>query len=388
MSSVLMRCLLLVLSLWPSARTEAQEQATSVQLPSPATWLAAGEGQVYAVTTRAQLLAIRDGQVRALADDFARHFVTACGGRAVGINDAGQLQVWPGRAVERAARDLSPLAHPLCLPSGIVAVSRRGELVRFEAAGDGWQETARQAAGLLPDAQPTLADLTGTGHRQIVALTRPDAQRSDHGILGDRTEATELTVFERHTLGVLARLTLPAPLVFEDLQARPLRWQGNRDVVAVVRSSPGGGGAVVLVEGNAEELTLRVTGPDFGQPHRWLAPIVGHGELWAVQTPHIGGRLTRYKEIDGTLRPTVVSEGVSNHSIGSRTLDAAVLVAPGQPVLTSQDHRRLLWLDCRAACSVRQELPLNGAFTSNLLHFSGQVWVGDQAGTLHRWAVR
>ncbi|GGM20598.1 hypothetical protein [Deinococcus aerophilus] len=384
-----MRRLIVLLTLLLSPGPDAQVQETSVQLPAPAMWLAAGEDQVYAVTSHAQLLGIRDGQVRALAHDFARHFVTACAGRAVGINDAGQLQVWTGKAVERAAaRDLSPLALPLCLSSGIVAVSRSGELVRFEAASDGWQETARQAAGLLPDAQLTLADLTGTGHGQIVALTRPDAQRSDHGILGDRTEATELTVFERHTLGVLARLTLPAPYVFEDLQARPLRWQENRDVVAVVRSSPGGGGALVLVEGNAEELTLRAAGPDFGQPHRWLAPVVGYGQLWAVQTPHIGGRLTRYEEDNGTLRPTVVSEGVSNHSIGSRNLDAAVLVAPGQPVVPSQDHRRLLWLECPAACSVRQELPLNGVFTSNLLHFSGQIWVGDQAGTLHRWAGR
>ncbi len=352
-------------------------------------WLAAGKGQVYAVTAQAQLLGIREGRVHLLAHNFARHFVTVCEGRAVGVSDAGQLQVWSGGTIERAsARDLSPLAHALCVRSGIVTVSRSGELVRFEAANKGWQETARQDAGLLPDAQLTLADLTGTGRGQVVALTRPDAQRYDHGILGDRAEATELTVFEGQSLSALAQLTLPVPFVFEDLQARPLRWAGNRDVVAVVRSSPDGGGALVLVEGHGEELALRATGLDFKQPYRWLAPVVGHGELWAVQTPHIGGRLTRYEEDNGRLSPTVLSEGVSNHSIGSRNLNAAVLMARGQPVLPSQDQRRLLWLECREACSVRQELPLNGPLTSNLLPLSGEVWAGDQAGTLHRWTVR
>ncbi|CAM3321822.1 hypothetical protein DESA109040_08050 [Deinococcus saxicola] len=375
----------------PAAQIACAEAAPTspiaLQLPAPAVWLAAEDSQVYAVTTQSELLTVLDGKAKVLAKNFSSTFIAACSDRVVGVNNAGQLQVWNGRTVETAPNtDLSPLAHPVCLPFGIVAVSRAGDLVRFDPAGGGWREAARTAANALPDAQLTLANLDGAGD-EVVALTRPDSARYDHGILGDTAEATGITVFERHGLGVLARLSLPAPYVFEDLQVRPVRLEGGRDSLAVVRSSPTGGAALALVSGGPGKLTLQATSPDFGQTHRWLAPVAGFGQLWAVKTPHIGGLLAQYTQAGDTLKVSTLIAGVSSHSIGSRNLNAAVLTAPGQLVIPSQDHRNLLSVNCRAACRVTGKLALGGTYSSNLLLSGGQMWVGDSSGSLHGWAV-
>ncbi|CAM3957450.1 hypothetical protein [Deinococcus marmoris] len=365
----------------------APTSSTAVQLPSPAVWLASEGSQVYALTAQSELLTVLDGGAKVLAKNFSSTFITACSGRVVGINNAGQLQVWNGRTIETAPKtDLSPLAHPVCLPSGVVAVSRAGNLVRFDPATGGWREAARTAANALPDAQLTLADLDGQGDA-VVALTQPSSVRYNHGILGDTAEATGITVFERHGLGVLARLSLPTPFVFEDLQARPVRLTGGKDALAVVRSSPRGGAALALVSKEPDGLGVQAIGPDFGQPNRWLAPAVGFGQLWAVKTPHIGGLLAQYAQAGDTLKVSPPFAGVSSHSIGSRNLNAAVLTAPGQLVVPSQDHRTLLALDCRAACQVTGKLALGGTYSSNLVLSGGQVWVGDSSGKLYGWTV-
>lgn len=378
---------LLALALQAACAQAVPAAVQTLTLPAPAVWLAAEGKQVYALTEKSELLSIGGTQATLLAKNFSSAFITACSGRVVGVNDAGQLQVWNGKAVETAPNeDLSPLAHPVCLPFGIVAVSRAGDLVRFDPEGGGWREAARTAANALPDAQLTLADLDGQGDA-VVALTQPSSVRYAHGILGDTAEATGITVFERHGLSVLARLSLPAPFVFEDLQARPVRLTGGKDALAVVRSSPRGGAALALISKGPDGLGVQATGPDFGQPNRWLAPAVGFGQLWAVKTPHIGGLLAQYAQAGDTLKVSPPFAGVSSHSIGSRNLNAAVLTAPGQPVVPSQDHRTLLALDCRAVCRVTGKLGLGGTYSSNLLLSGSRVWVGDSSGKLHGWAV-
>ncbi|WP_309569968.1 hypothetical protein, partial [Deinococcus sp.] len=253
----------------------------TLNLPAPAVWLAADGPQVYALTAQGDLLDLQGSTVRRLARAFSAQVITACSGRVVGVNGAGTLQVWTGQGVQTAPdADLSPLAHPVCLPLGVVVVAQSGDLRRYEPVGGGWQQTAHTAAQALPDAQLTLADLDGTGDAQVVALTHPDQRRYDHGILGDATEATEITVFERHSLSVLDRLTLPAPFVFEDVQARPVRLEGGRDGLAVVRSSAAGSAALALIGRVDGHLSVQATSPDFGQTHRWLSPLVGSGQLW------------------------------------------------------------------------------------------------------------
>ncbi|MDV6374296.1 hypothetical protein [Deinococcus arenicola] len=372
----------------------AQAAPTALQtlnLPAPAVWLAAEALQIYAVTEKAELWRVSNGKATVLAKNFSSAFITACSGRVVGVNGAGQLQVWNGEAVESAPNaDLSPLAHPVCLPFGIVAATRAGDLVRFDPAAGSWREAARTPANALPDAQLMLADLDGGGE-EVVALTRPDATRYGHGILGDTAEPTEITVFERHSLSVLSRLSLPAPFVFEDLQARPVKLEGvkgGNDSLAVVRSSPGGGAALALISKGQDGLKVQATGPDFGQTHRWLTPVVGFGQVWAVKTPHIGGQLTQYTRAGNTLKTSPPFAGVSSHGIGSRNLNAAVLTAPGQLVVPSQDHRNLLSVECRTKCQITAKLALGGTYSSNLLFASGQVWMGDSSGKLHGWTVK
>lgn len=51
---------------------------------------------------------------------------------------------------------------------------------------------------------------------------------------------------------------------------------------------------------------------------RWLSSFVYHGKLYAVHTPHIGGRWHQY---DDRLQGTFIEQGFSNHKIGDRILN-------------------------------------------------------------------
>ena len=249
---------------------------------------------------------------------------------------------------------LSPLAGLACAPGGAaLAVGNRGELVRIEAGG---QASSRVALGLLPDARPRFADLRGDGEALLMVLAGP-SERYRHGVLGDALEATELLAVDRHSLKVVERLTLPAPSVFEDWEARPLK-AGGREVVALVRSGPVGGAALVVAGLSSGKLHILAAGPEFGQPQRWLAPMTDGVNLFAVHTPHIGGTLTHYTFSGRTLEAQSVSgvAEVSNHRIGQRLITGGVW--RGRVWVGSQDGQRTLNTGGFPALSAAPSTPL------------------------------
>lgn len=361
------------------------------RLPSAVLWLvngANGAPGVYATTPAGDLFTWQAGQVRLLEKTFALSPLIACGEVVAGINAQGELRSWSaGRLNTTSGAGLSPLSRPACVAQGLVAVAKNGDLARYEARAGVWREVARVQADALADAQLTLADLTGSGTPQLVVLTGPDGARYTHGVLGDALEATGIAAYDQTSLQVRGNLKLSAPFVFEDLEARPLRTTDARDVLVVVRSSPRDGAALAFIEQDASALKIRSLGPAFGQPNRWLAPVVGRRVVWAVHTPHLGGVLHRYQERDGVLTAALLQKGVSNHIIGSRNLNMAVMIDEHQLVLPSQDRRRLLIMRCASRCVVQRELPLDAPLSSNLVISAGHLIAGDESGRLYRWSL-
>jgi hypothetical protein len=359
----------------------------SQALPASARWLTTDGTQTFALLNDGQVVSANGQQVRTISKNWHPDApISFAHGRLHGIGQNGELRVVTGQnqTSSQGAR-LSKLAAVQALPAGVIAISETGDLVRFEAGADQWDITARAKVNALTDSHITVADLEGDSDVEVVALLEP-SRRYAHGVLGDALEPTSIAAFERHSLEILWRYDLPAPFVFEDLKARPVRL-GGRDWLTLVRSSPTGGAALVLVGLENNRLVLKV-GPDFGQANRWLNPLVGFGEVYAVLTPHLGGVLTRFAQSGNELQPTRLQTGVSSHQIGSRNLETALVLAPGRVALPSQDQRSVLQYECAKQCLVRGKTNLGAGISSNMIRVKDNLVVADTAGRLYRIPVR
>lgn len=285
-------------------------------------------------------------------------------GRIAARTAAGGLWVWEdGRTSTLASARLAPHAGLLVLPLAVLAVVNEGAgdgvaarhlVARFEPEqGSTWREVSRSQDAVPPDARPVQVDLDGRGDGgHIAVLAGPDDRRYAHGVLGDGIEATRLIWLERHGLQALRSLTLPVPHVFEDIEPRPVRVQGQAPDargaagLLTVRSGPEGGQLALVTADPAQPQGLRVAalGDTVGGFHRWLAPTTQGTHLVAVHTPHIGGVLHVYR-LDGQRlsRRRLVAD-VSTHAIGSRETDLTAWVRD-RLVLPSQDGRLLRVLD-------------------------------------------
>ena len=272
-------------------------------------------------------------------------------GRVVARAADGAPWVWDGDREHRSAPSrLAPHAGLLSLPLAVIGVSADAgaqHVVHLEPdSGRTWSVVVRSADPVLPDARPMQVDLDGRGDGGHVAvLAGPDAQRYDHGVLGDAVEATRLLWLERHSLQPLRELALPAPLVFEDIAPRAVALARGAGLLTV-RSRPSGAQLVLVTANGANNGRLQVAaaGDTLGQRHRWLAPTSDGERLLAVHTPHIGGVLHEYRLQGDRLLGRAVARGVSTHRSGTRELDLAVWLG-SKLVLPSQDGSSLHVLD-------------------------------------------
>ncbi|MDP2006952.1 MAG: hypothetical protein Q8K45_14850 [Rubrivivax sp.] len=325
-----------------------------------------------------------DGQApRRLAGELDPGSRIASGhGRIAARTARGGLWVWEGgRASTLASARLTPHAGLLVLPLAVLAVVNEGagdgvaarhRVARFEPEqGSKWREVSRSQDAVLPDARPVQVDLDGSGDGgHIAVLAGPDDRRYAHGVLGDGIEATRLLWLERHGLQALRSLTLPAPHVFEDIEPRPVRVQGQAPDargaagLLTVRSGPEGGQLALVTSDPAQPQGLRVAalGDTVGGFHRWLAPTTQGTHLVAVHTPHIGGVLHVYRLEGQRLGRRRLMADVSTHAIGSRETDLAAWVQ-GRLVLPSQDGRLLRVLDPAADWAELFTVELRGRAT-------------------------
>jgi hypothetical protein len=299
--------------------------------PGPVVQIAAGgPSGLLAVSADGSLLAlpVAGGPAQRLADGIDGAVPLATGhGRIAARRADGALWVHEaGRATASPQRDLAEHAGLLILPLAVIAIERdasRRRAARFEPAGGLWRAVARSDIDLLPDARPLQAELEGGGDGgHVVLLAGPDGQRYRHGVLGDAIEATRLVVLERHSLALLRELVLEPPHVFEDIAPRRVSL-GAHDGLLTVRAGPQGAQLVLIDADPARPAALRIaaSGLPLGTANRWLSPIVAGARWLAVHTPHIGGVLHEYQRAGDRLLARVLDDGVSNHRLGSRTLD-------------------------------------------------------------------
>ncbi|WP_119168635.1 FG-GAP repeat domain-containing protein [Algihabitans albus] len=250
----------------------------------------------------------------------------------------------------------------LILPAEVLAESLADFGIRVTTGRAPLLEAPRIA--LPPEA---LADSRpATGSSGIVkALLIAPTDRYGHGVLGDAIEAGGLRVITDG--GLVLEVMLPRDAVFEDLVPRLLDLTGDgRDEVLVITAYRDRGAALAVYAIAEGELRLLDETPAIGSPNRWRNPAGagdfdgdGQIDLVEVQTPHIGGILRLWRWVDGGLRPGPEVAGVSNHAIGSRSLDlSAVLDLDGdgddELLVPEMGLRSLAAFDLRGGAWVRR----------------------------------
>ena len=365
--------------------TNAASGSKTVVLNSQARWLTNGGARVFALLESGEVIRTDGSSATSVAKSWSKDApIKFAYGRLHGINTQGELQVLEGDRIRSSvAAKLSLNSGVLPLPAGVIAVAANGDLLRLESSGETWKIVERAKLNALRDARLSLVDLEGTGNGEVAALVGPSTDRYKHGVLGDAIEATSIVILERHSLEVIHRYDLPAPYVFEDITVRPVRI-GARDQLSVVRSGPNGGAALALIGLNAGKLELSA-GPDFGQANRWLNPLVGSGEVYAIHTPHIGGVLTSYVPSKGSLSANKQLEGLSSHSINSRNLESAMVIAPGSLIIPNQNHNKLQSISCSSRCEIKSSYDLGATYSSNLVVTGDTVVIGSEDQKLHFW---
>ncbi|WP_066804183.1 hypothetical protein [Moraxella oblonga] len=233
-------------------------------------------------------------------------------------NKDGYFTLIQNGQIHRSTVRLSPHSAMLMLPFATIAVEIHDDgtasLVRLEVVGDEVRAVARFHP-VLPDARPVQINFTGdntNGH--IAILSHPDSTTYQHGVLGDDIEAGQIQFLERHSLTPLAKPLAVKGLVFEANTVQILPHQHGNHLVGTM-SGNGQGAKVVVIDNIDNHLKIIAQSTPLPQ-HRWQSPFVFDDKLYAVQMPHLVGRLVKYTQMGDKLTETALGEGYSNHAIG------------------------------------------------------------------------
>lgn len=242
------------------------------------------------------------------------HTPVSDGKNVLFVNDAGKLSLWKNGHVQTFSYDVSPHSGLVLRGDEAWFISDKAHLAYLNLSSQ--KLTVRDDLQVLPDARPVLA------HGQLAILAAP-SERYAHGVLGDAVEATQFYLLDPKTLAdIVPPLTLTGKTVFE---ANTIQVFSEKELWVAVISGDGAGARVGLIELNNGALTLRTA--EALPSHRWQSPIVFGGKLYSVQMPHILGKLVRYDE---HLRATTITEGLSNHHIGTHDTDISTVVGIGE----------------------------------------------------------
>ena len=346
--------------IWSGQRVPASMPLQQIRSGEGGTLLAVGgNGELWSYTAALAARKVADGI------DPASPVAAGYGRIAARSGDGALFIEADGLHPSFAAGGLAVAAGLLNLPFaviGIVPDQRRFRVVRFEPTQDRWSISGRSDEAVMPDARPVLATLdepSSANHPgELVVLAGPDEARYQHGVLGDRIEATRMLYLDRHSLRTVRELTLPAPFVFEDIAPRAVATKDGSGLLTV--RSGGTGSRLVLVtadRADAKRLRIAALGDPMSGAHRWLAPTTDGRRLMAVHTPHIGGVLHEYRLAGEQLSATAIADDVANHRIGTRELDLAVWRGT-MLIVPSQDRRRLRVFDGAKGWQEQASIPL------------------------------
>jgi len=288
----------------------------------------------------------------------------------------------------------SQLTHPVILP-----VSRR--MAFIEANGDVviWDkvEIARFSVNALLDSRIILDEKD----RLLVLSGATD--RYGHGILGDKFEASSITMIEAGgTPGVTMTIDIAGEDVIESIAPiwADLTEDGKREII-VTLSNAKEGTRVVAFDKDGRHVAV---GPAVGKGFRWrhqlaVGPFGPKGEIEFVDvvTPHLGGIVSFYQlKDDDELHLEAEVKGYTSHVIGSRNLDMAFASdLDGDSIfellLPNQNLTKLGAIKRNATgADVEWTIPLGGRLSTNLAAVTladGRlaVGIGREDGVLRLW---
>lgn len=257
--------------------------------------------------------------------------------------------------------------NALALESGGLAfVSADGAVIISDGTGN-----RRLEVDALSDGR-----LTISSDGRLAVLVHP-TDRYDHGVVGDRFEASGVVFVSLETQEVVSQMTYDEDVIegmvgmFADLDS-----DGIDEFIMTVSNAEFGARLVVL----DDQANVVAESDPIGQGGRWrhqiaAAPFGPNGEieLVDVRTPHIRGVVEYFSMRNGRLERVASIEGYSSHTIRSRNLDMAVafdadgdgqaeLVVPNQ----AKDELAVL-KRVGDRVEVVTTLPLGGVLSSNLM---------------------
>jgi hypothetical protein len=258
------------------------------------------------------------------------------------VSSEGRLLVW-SEGVLRAFDVGSPLSRftfPVPVNLGgkswddLLAVAADGAVLLIGGLPSAPRVVSRADAQALPDTRITVGSVDGTTPVQAVVLSE-GTDRYRHGALGDKVEATSVTVIDvaANALAVRSRYVVKSPAVIEDLIAMlaPI-GEGTRAALVMVKSVARQGSSVLVLGWREGALDVLAEGPALGQSNRWVhviaaADVTGDRvpALIAVNAPHVAGVLVAYERRAASLVPVAKALGYASHALGSRNEDQAVL---------------------------------------------------------------
>ena len=286
----------------------------------------------------------------------------------------------------------STLTHPVLLDDGsVVYIDGDGALIVVDRLGE-----SLLALGALPDARILIDE-----HQRLLLLTGP-TDRYPHGVLGDRIEASAITLVEASpTLRVV--LSIPAPIGFVIEGIAPI-WADvdgipGREIIVTI-SNAEQGSQIVVFDDSGNRVA---SGPAIGLGSRWrhqiaAGPFGPNGEIEVVDvlTPHIGGVVEFYRLEGEELRIVAQVRGYTSHVIGTRNLDMAAaadfdgdgrieLLLPSQSRTELGAIRRT-----QVGAEVAWTVSVDGRMATNLavvtlLDGTLAVGVGRDDGVLRLW---
>lgn len=216
--------------------------------------------------------------------------------------------------------DASASTNPIRLEDGAQAyIDVHGQLRLIRQA-----DTYTLAVNALPDAR-ILSDEAG----RLLFLSDP-TEGYPHGVLGDKLEATSVTLVDAQEDPYVAReIQIEPGEVIEGIAPIwvDLDGDGEREII-VTQSNAGSGSRIVVYR---EDGSVYASGEPIGQGFRWRHQLAagqfvegGSQEIAVIRTPHIGGVMEIYAIEEDRLVIQAELSGYSSHQIGSRSLDSAV----------------------------------------------------------------
>jgi hypothetical protein len=277
--------------------------------------------------------------------------------------------------------------QPIDTPARVTAIETVDGQVRVNAGGLWYRVAMQEHSATLSffdrSARPKNPDDAVRDSR--VAIGARDVARAwfaepteayDHGILGDKTEASALVIERRD--GGKETIRLGADAVFEDIEPRLADLDGDgKDEIIVVKSYLKRGSALAVIAERKGKYEIVAETPPLGSPHQWLNPA-GIGDFNAdsrtdialVRQPHVVGMLELWSYVGGSLRKTMEIPDTANHVIGSRALNmSAAADFDGDKsldlVVPSLDRGKLRFLSFVPAHEIAS-VPLPGKAVTNL----------------------